>query len=833
MLSDQFSNSLILVFFIGCVFLSLFTFRKVKNIREYALGRANYSLPMMAGTIFATSISSYSTIGTIEKIIGCGFFFIITFLTKPIFFILMGAILSRGANKFNGCISISDIMEKMYGKEAGIITAVMAIIMSIGMVSIQIFAIKSILKFVGLTSNTYLILAPLCFILYSALGGIRVVSVIDLFKFLVLFTVLPISCIKCLSNTNGIDGIYAALGDNYFTLNMPKTELFSLISILLFNAIPGMTPPIIQRSLMLQTKEQIMKAFTISGLLTIPLFAMVTLIGLAARVKGLGASSGALEILLPADPYGLSAVVLIGLFTIIIGTADSYLNTASIIFTKSLIKKIKPTFETLRTVRISNLLIGCVALLVSMSKINIVDFFLTINNFWLPIVLVPMIVGYGGFIPTNKNVFFSAFLGGIVFSIAGYFYVGSIGAFTTLAGLLGSGFFLWVYSYTLIPLKTYYRPNIKFGKYFFISHSSCLSFSLWSLLFCIWGCLTLFYTGLISFFIVGTILSVVLLLSEHVVKNNFLLSLIISSLWHIGWSIVLFCFIYSIFLIDAPIISLGLYLISGMVVCYVLSSFENIILPTFCSLILFFCANYNFTTKAHSMPGIYFVNGVICLSFLTMVFAWFTIRHKNINLNKEFAGFEKTNHIKIDAEKKFVANMHLALNDVLQGGRALPIKIPVKNRVEEIFLQELCRDLQNFISLDAAKMNINFEILANTEKITLNISNSYLCQLLFSMVYNMIYLVNTGSIIRLELNFDEKEFYIKLKYSGISFSKDELIKFTKGRKYINAFMLNFSDIFDCLNDINAFYTIEKNLNDGTINIKKLIYNNIVKLPGLS
>lgn len=835
---DQFDKILIITFFIGCVFLSLFTFKKVKNIREYALGKTTYSLPIMVGTIFATSISSYSTIGTIEKVICCGIFFIITFSTKPVFFILMGAILSKGANRFKECLSISDIMTQMYGKTSGIITAVLAIIMSIGMVSIQIFAITSILKFVRIDSGVYLIFAPLCFILYSAFGGIRVVSIIDLFKFLIFFTVLPISCIKCLLDINGIDGIYSALGNSYFSLKMTRTELFSLISILLFNAIPGMTPPIIQRSLMLQTKEQIVKAFTISGVLTIPLFAMIALIGLSAKAKGLSGSHGALAILLSDNQYGLRALVLIGLFAIIISTADSYLNTAGIIFTRSILKNIKTSFESLRMVRISNLLIGCAAIPISMSGISIVDFFVTINNFWIPIVLVPMMVGYCNFCTVNKNIFFVSVFGCIIFSIAGYFYVGNIGAFTTLAGVLGSGFATWIYTRIFSPVSAYSWPKVKIREYFFIANSGCLAFSLWSLLFCIWGCITLFYTDLVPFFIVGAMLSVAMLLSEHIVKNNLLLIFITSLLWHVLWGMILFCVACSLFIIEPPIFSLCLCILSGIAVCYVLSNIKNIVLAIFFSLIIGFYSKISFVYDAHPTAGICFISGIICLSFLTVIFAWLTVTRKNINLNEEIIDVERINDIKNDAEKKFVASMYSALNElVINGGshggfKTLPIKMPVRYSAEQISLLELCKDLRDFISLDAAKMNINFEVVSNVEKINLNISNAYLYQLLFSLIYNMIYLVNTGCTIEVELNLEDNGFHIKLKYSGINFSKDELIRFTKRRKFVNVFILNFNDILDCLRDINASYIIEKNPNGGIITISKSIYQNVVRLSNL-
>ena len=117
----------IFAYLIGCLFIGLYKSTKIKNLTEYSLGKSQYPSTIMATTIFATSISSYSTIGTVEKIYNLGFFFIVAFITKPIFFLISGNMLSRNIDKFKGCISITDLFEVLYGKNSKMAVTILSL----------------------------------------------------------------------------------------------------------------------------------------------------------------------------------------------------------------------------------------------------------------------------------------------------------------------------------------------------------------------------------------------------------------------------------------------------------------------------------------------------------------------------------------------------------------------------------------------------------------------------------------------------------------------------------------------------------------------------------
>ena len=856
---NQIDIVIVISFFAACILLSIFTAKKIENIREYALGKGQYSQLLMVGTVFATSISSYSTIGTIEKIIGLGFFFVLSFITKPVFFFLTGLILSKGAAKFKDCISVADVIEKMYGRVPGIISAISTLIMSMGMISIQIFAISVILKFVGFNESWHLVLSSLVFILYSSLGGVWAVSVTDLFQFFIFFTALPIACIHCLFDVHGLDGIYAALGNNYFSLNMSSKEWMTFLSIVIFNSIPGMAPPIIQRSLMINNKENTITIFKICGLLTIPLFSMIALLGLSAKAQGLDASSnGALEILLNGLPHGIKGIVLAGLFAIVMSTADAYLNTAGIAFTRNILKKINSSFESLKTLRISTLLLGIIAIPVAASDINIVDLFLAVSNFWTPVILVPMIIGYYNLVPTCQLIFMLSLIGGCLFTILGFLYVGSLGAITTVLGVIGSALTVFVYIYITSRQRLSLGPNFNIKSWFFICDDKYIVFALWSLLFHILGCVTLFDGCLIYFFVAGTSLAVVMLLLEHLTKNQSWLNILRAVCWHVGWALIISICVLAAFMIEVDLTILMLYVVSSLIICYVLSNFSSLLVQIVLLLGLISYLKPKAIILTGGASGSYFMKGSILLSILTIAISWRILNNKNRQLEKElkiqgeisdkyYKAASKVKHdtdveemlnIKSVAEKRFVANMYSALEEIEKNnllkmgastGRMLPIRLPPKKVVHEICINTLCIELKKFISFDVSRSKIEFKATSSVDKINLNICEHFFYQVLYSIVYNMIYLVSSGA--RVEVSFDliDGEFCVALTYTGISFSKDDLVKFTRGRKFVNAFILTFNDIFNCVKDIGGSYTIDKTADGGVVRINKFIANNVVRL----
>ena len=79
---------IVISYLILCLFVGLARTKKIKNIREYTLGKGNISPIFLAATIFATSVSSSSTIGRIGIIYQHGLIYALPSILLFIYWII-------------------------------------------------------------------------------------------------------------------------------------------------------------------------------------------------------------------------------------------------------------------------------------------------------------------------------------------------------------------------------------------------------------------------------------------------------------------------------------------------------------------------------------------------------------------------------------------------------------------------------------------------------------------------------------------------------------------------------------------------------------------------
>ena len=97
--------------------------------------------------------------------------------------------------KFSDCISLSEVMERLYGRSALYATNFSVLLDSIGFISIQIAGMGYLFKYFFQIYYTYgATLGFIVFTTYSIFGGIRAVILTDVMQFLIFFIVFPMGC---------------------------------------------------------------------------------------------------------------------------------------------------------------------------------------------------------------------------------------------------------------------------------------------------------------------------------------------------------------------------------------------------------------------------------------------------------------------------------------------------------------------------------------------------------------------------------------------------------------------------------------------------------------
>lgn len=437
--------SVIVAYLILCLFIGLYKAGKIKTIREYTLGTGYISTAVLFFTIFATHIGAGSTVGEVEALHSMGLIFAISMLAQPLIWVVTAKIFVSNIQIFKdaGCMSVSDIMGFLYGKPGKWITNVFAMLLSIGVIAVQIGAIGYLFNyFLGITHELGIFIGFGALVVYSLFGGIRAVALTDTFQGLVLLVAIPIACIVAFHTVGGYDGLINGLPKTHLSIDWTKDNVLLLASLLFYAVMPAPTGVFVQRFLMANDSKQLARSLKLVALVSVPFTMVLCLIGFVIKVKAPEVEPNTAFFYLIGNylPIGITGLLISGILAAIMSTADSWLNTTSVLCAHDIAKGIFPQLtdkQELFIARLAVLGISCASVLLALEGKSLIGLIWLAENFWLPIVLIPLALGFLKF-STNSKSFISSTALGIAGVLFGRYFTGSFATVSLLFGVVGS-----------------------------------------------------------------------------------------------------------------------------------------------------------------------------------------------------------------------------------------------------------------------------------------------------------------------------------------------------------------------------------------------------------
>ncbi|WP_339040558.1 sodium:solute symporter family transporter [Candidatus Lariskella endosymbiont of Hedychridium roseum] len=161
---------------------------------------------------------------------------------------------------------------------------------------------------------------------------------------------------------------------------------------------------------------------------------------------------------------GFKGLIVAGLLAVIMSTADSWLNNASVLFTHDIIKKIMHLTErqALLLARIFTFIIGILAIFIAIHRKELIEIEWFISNAWVPLIVIPLIAGFLKFRTNGKSFIFSLILA-IFFTIISAYILGDFNTTSSMFGTIGSaiglfGMHYWQ-KYNSAKLSYYQKLN--------------------------------------------------------------------------------------------------------------------------------------------------------------------------------------------------------------------------------------------------------------------------------------------------------------------------------------------------------------------------------------
>jgi len=256
-------------------------------------------------------------------------------------------------------------------------------------------------------------------IVYSTIGGMRAVVFTDIFQFVVLSVGIPLTLIFGIHHAGGWAAVKSAVPATHFSaLGTGRTLLQLAVLFLSFVFGETLVPPYVQRLFLSKESKHTAKGTLWSGIFSFPFFTITGLIGIVALAikPDLDPNLSMPFVIDSVLPIGLKGIVIAGVISIVMSSADSFLNASAVAFTNDIVKPLSKKYNSsseLLQVRLINVLTGIIAIIFAVKIKSILDILLYSYNFWSPIVLAPLAMAILGF-KTKAKHFIAGAIAGVI-----------------------------------------------------------------------------------------------------------------------------------------------------------------------------------------------------------------------------------------------------------------------------------------------------------------------------------------------------------------------------------------------------------------------------------
>ncbi len=431
--------AIVVLYLSGILTLGLWAGKGVSNLNQFSVAGRSFGSMVIFLTLSASFIGGGFSMGNAEKVFLFGIVNIFALWGFSIKEILVATYIAPKMDKYPKAISVGDIMYENYGKFAKVVTGIFSVILCAGILGAQVGAIGYIFNvFLEIPQIYGILIGCGIVIIYSTVGGMRSVVFTDIFQFFFLSIGITLTLILGYFHVGGWSSIQAATPPTHFTfLGTGKTLLQFVSLFLTFLLGETLVPPYVQRLFLSKEATHTAKGTLWSGIFSFPFFAITGFIGIIALTidPSLDPNLSLPFVIKEVLPIGLKGLVIAGVISIVMSSADSFLNGASVAFTHDVVRPLREKEmderQELIVTRVVNLFVGVLAVIFAIKVKSILDILIYSYNFWAPIVLVPLAAAIMG-LSANVRHFIAGASAGILGVLVWKFALNSPGGFDGL-----------------------------------------------------------------------------------------------------------------------------------------------------------------------------------------------------------------------------------------------------------------------------------------------------------------------------------------------------------------------------------------------------------------
>ena len=225
-------TAVVVVYLIAMLFIGWYSSTKINSNTDFMVAGRRLGPLLMAGTLAATEIGGGSSLGVVQNgMSGYG-------LSAAWYIITMGlafVILSFVAPKFRAATvkTVPEYFRRRYGKESGLITAIIMLLPLVGLTAGQFIASSVILStMLGLSYKVSVIIVAVVVTIYSIMGGLWSVTLTDFVQVFLIILGMLAAVPFALGYASGWNAVVSNVPKE--TMNIfAKYDLFGIVSLVI------------------------------------------------------------------------------------------------------------------------------------------------------------------------------------------------------------------------------------------------------------------------------------------------------------------------------------------------------------------------------------------------------------------------------------------------------------------------------------------------------------------------------------------------------------------------------------------------------------------------
>lgn len=398
-------------YFLILLIIGFYSNKQIKTNDDFFLGGRNSKSLIITGSLLATILGSSAVLGTANMAHDMGFsamWWLLCAFIGLIILLPFSKLIRRYGN-----YSFPELIEFLYGKETFYLSSIIIPIAWIGIISAQIIGSAKILNsFLGIEYFYGALLSGIIFIIYTFSGGQMAILKTDIIQ--VFFIIIGILYLF-------IHLLFFAEGNVFgkFSLTFPFSPDFRWFDLIVLFLTLSTTyfvgPDIYSRLFCAKDEKTAIRSVFYTSIIVLIFSFIITYIGVyGSHFSDIdtGNQSVIIELSLQMLPQWAIGLIIAGLLSAIMSSADVTILTASTIISEIFCKNTRDNFIFLT--RIFIIIIGILSIILSLYIQNIIASMLIALTIFSGGFVIPTIVGILGYRPCRRKVNIAIISGGLI-----------------------------------------------------------------------------------------------------------------------------------------------------------------------------------------------------------------------------------------------------------------------------------------------------------------------------------------------------------------------------------------------------------------------------------